>query len=144
MRSTTILSVRKDGIMAIGGDGQVTFGDGIMKNNAKKIRLLHNNTVITGFAGATADRILRRLDAMMCVADKTVSFIISGSGDIIEPENNIMAIGSGSNYAKAAALALMKHSHLNAEEIVRQSLLIAADICIYTNHNLTIQTLKGE
>ncbi len=177
MRSTTILSVRKDGIMAIGGDGQVTFGDGIMKNNAKKIRFLHNNTVITGFAGATADaftlferfegklqeyqgnltrsalelakdwrqdRILRRLDAMMCVADKTVSFIISGSGDIIEPENNIMAIGSGSNYAKAAALALMKHSHLNAEEIVRQSLLIAADICIYTNHNLTIQTLKGE
>ncbi|MDA9832575.1 ATP-dependent protease subunit HslV [Gammaproteobacteria bacterium] len=177
MRSTTILSVRKDGVIAMGGDGQVTFGDGIMKNNAKKIRLLHHDTVITGFAGATADaftlferfegklqeyqgnltrsalelakdwrqdRILRQLDAMMCVADKSVSFMISGSGDIIEPEHHIMAIGSGSNYARSAALALINHSQLSAEDIVRQSLTIAADICIYTNHNLTIQTLQEE
>ena len=177
MHSTTILSVRKNGIVAIGGDGQVTNGDSILKNNATKVRFLYNQQVITGFAGATADaftlferfegklqeyqgnlvrsaielakdwrqdRALRRLEAMMCVADKKNSLIISGSGDVIEPEDEIMAIGSGSGYAKSAATALLNHSQMSAVEIVQNSLKIAADICIYTNHHHTIHTLPRD
>ena len=177
MKSTTILSVRKDGIVAVGGDGQVTNGHAILKNNATKVRRLHHGKVIVGFAGATADaftlferfenklqeyqgnltrsaielakdwrqdRALRRLEAMMCVADKTTSLIISGSGDVIEPENEIMSVGSGSGYAQAAASALFDHSSLSAVDIVKKSLEIAANICIYTNQHHTIETLSEE
>ena len=177
MKSTTILSVRKDGIVAVGGDGQVTNGHAILKNNATKVRRLHHGKVIVGFAGATADaftlferfenklqeyqgnltrsaielakdwrqdRALRRLEAMMCVADKTTSLIISGSGDVIEPENKIMSVGSGSGYAQAAASALFDHSSLSAVDIVKKSLEIAANICIYTNQHHTIETLSEE
>mgnify|MGYP001192240655 CR=1 FL=1 len=177
MKSTTILSVRKDGIVAVGGDGQVTNGHAILKNNATKVRRLHHGKVIVGFAGATADaftlferfenklqeyqgnltrsaielakdwrqdRALRRLEAMMCVADKTTSLIISGSGDVIEPENEIMSVGSGSGYAQAAASALFDHSSLSAVDIVKKSLEIAANICIYTNQHHTIETLSED
>ena len=173
-RGTTILSVRRGENVVIGGDGQVSLGDTMMKGNARKVRRLFNEQILAGFAGGTADaftlferfeaklekhqgnlmrsaielakdwrtdRMLRRLEAMMCVADKTASLIISGNGDVIEPENNIMAIGSGSNYAKSAALALMENTDLSAREIVEKGLAIAADICIYTNNNLTIEEL---
>ncbi len=172
-RGTTILSVRRDGTVAIGGDGQVTLGDTIMKGNACKVRRLYGDKVLAGFAGGTADaftlferfeakleqygnltraaielakdwrtdRILRRLEALLCVADKDKSLTISGNGDVIEPENNLMAIGSGGAYARAAARALMENSELDARTIVQKSLEIAADVCIYTNRNLVIETL---
>ena len=170
---TTILSVRRGGKVVIVGDGQVSMGNTVMKPNARKVRRLHDGSVIGGFAGATADaftlferleakldqypgqltracvelakdwrtdRYLRRLEAMMIVADKDVSLVLTGTGDVLEPEDGIIAIGSGGNYALAAARALSDSSH-DAEAIVRRSLEIAADICVYTNRNLTIETL---
>jgi ATP-dependent HslUV protease subunit HslV len=172
---TTILTVRKNGIVAIGGDGQVSVGQTIMKANAKKVRRLGKSDVIGGFAGATADaftlferleskleqypgqllrasvelakdwrtdRYLRRLEAMMIVADKQVSLVLTGNGDVLEPESSIAGIGSGGNYALAAARALAD-SPLSAEEIVRKSLDIAADICVYTNRSITVETLDA-
>ncbi len=171
---TTILTVRKDGVVAIGGDGQVSIGQTIVKGNAKKVRPLGKGDVIGGFAGATADaftlferleskleqypgqltraavelakdwrtdRYLRRLEAMMIVADRQVSLVLTGTGDVLEPESGVMGIGSGGNYALAAARALLD-GPLDAEAIVRRSLDIAADICVYTNRNVTIETLK--
>jgi ATP-dependent HslUV protease subunit HslV len=174
-RGTTILSVRRDGMVAIGGDGQVTLGDTIMKGNARKVRRLYDGKVLAGFAGGTADaftlferfeakleqygnltraaielakdwrtdRILRRLEALLCVADKDKSLTISGNGDVIEPENDLMAIGSGGAYARAAARAMMENTELDARTIVQKSLEIAADVCIYTNRNLVIETLDS-
>ena len=172
---TTILTVRKGGQVVIGGDGQVTIGQTIVKSNAKKVRRLGKGDVIGGFAGATADaftlferleakleqypgqltraavelakdwrtdRFLRRLEAMMIVADSQVSLVLTGTGDVLEPENNIMGIGSGGNYALAAARALID-TERSAEEIVRRSLDIAAEICVYTNRNVTIESLKA-
>ena len=172
---TTILSVRRDNKVVIGGDGQVSFGDTVMKGNARKVRRLHDNSVIAGFAGGTADaftlfeyfegklqkhsgnllraavelakdwrtdRTLRRLEALLAVADRESSLIISGNGDVIEPEQGVMAIGSGGNYALSAARALLGSSELDARSIVEKSLGIAADICIYTNHNLLIEELE--
>ena len=174
-RGTTILSVRKGSYVVLGGDGQVSVGDTIMKGNARKVRRLYNDHVIAGFAGGTADaftlferfegklekhqgnlmrsavelakdwrtdRMLRRLEAMLCVADKSSSFIISGNGDVIEPEDSLMAIGSGGAYARAAARALLENTELDARQIVKKALGIAADICIYTNHSLTIEEIK--
>lgn len=173
-RGTTILSVRRDEHVVIGGDGQVSLGDTVMKGNARKVRRLFNEQIIAGFAGGTADaftlferfeaklqkhqgnlmrsavelakdwrtdRMLRRLEAMLCVADKTASLIISGNGDVIEPEDNIMAIGSGGQYAKAAASALLQNTEMGAREIVEKGLGIASEICIYTNSNLIIEEL---
>jgi len=173
-RGTTILSVRRGNSVVIGGDGQVTLGDAVMKGNARKVRRLYKNTVIAGFAGGTADaftlfelfegklekhggqlvraavelakdwrgdRVLRKLEALLCVADKEASLIISGNGDVIEPENDLMAIGSGGSYAKAAARALQENTEMPARDIVERGLEIAADICIYTNHNRTIEQL---
>ena len=173
-RGTTILSVRRDGKVVIGGDGQVSLGNTIMKGNARKVRRLYDNRVIAGFAGGTADaftlferfegklqehggnltraavelakdwrtdRMLRRLEALLAVADDTASLIISGNGDVIEPEESLIAIGSGGPYAQAAARALMENTDLSAREIVEKGLRIAGDICIYTNQNLTIEEL---
>jgi ATP-dependent HslUV protease, peptidase subunit HslV len=173
--ATTILTVRKDGVVAIGGDGQVSVGQTIVKANAKKVRRLAHGEVIGGFAGATADaftlferleakleqytgqltraavelakdwrtdRYLRRLEAMMLVADREVSLLLTGTGDVLEPEGGVMGIGSGGNYALAAARALWE-SELDAESIVRKAMAIAAEICVYTNHNITIETLKS-
>ncbi len=174
-RGTTILSVRRGGVVAVGGDGQVTLGDTVMKGNARKVRLLYEGRVLAGFAGGTADaftlferfegkleqygnltraaielakdwrtdRILRRLEALLCVADKEKSLIISGNGDVIEPENDLMAIGSGGAYARSAARALLENTELDARTIVEKSLQIAADVCIYTNPNLVIETLAS-
>ena len=172
---TTILSVRKDKEVVVGGDGQVTLGNTVMKGNAKKVRRLYNNKILAGFAGATADaftlfekfetklekhsglltrsavelakdwrtdKILRNLEALLVVADKDTSLTISGNGDVIEPEDNIIAIGSGGPYAQAAAKALVENTNLNAQEIVKKALGIAANICIYTNTNLTIMSLN--
>jgi ATP-dependent HslUV protease subunit HslV len=172
---TTILTVRKNGTVVIGGDGQVSIGQTVIKANAKKVRRLGKGDVIGGFAGATADaftlferleakleqypgqltraavelakdwrtdRYLRRLEAMMIVADKDVSLVLTGTGDVLEPENGVMGIGSGGNYALAAARALLDSPH-DAEAIVRKSLDIAADICVYTNRNVTIESLKA-
>lgn len=174
-RGTTILSYRRAGQVVIGGDGQVSLGNTIMKGNARKVRRLYHNQVIAGFAGGTADaftlferfeaklekhqgnltrsalelakdwrtdRMMRRLEALLAVADADVSLIISGNGDVIEPENGLIAIGSGGPFAQAAATALMQNTDLSAQEIVEKGLNIAADICIYTNHNLTIETLE--
>lgn len=174
MHGTTILSVRRNSQVVIGGDGQVSMGETIMKGNARKVRRLHNDKVIAGFAGGTADaftlfelfeaklekhqgnlvraavelakdwrtdKILRRLEALLAVADHKSSLIITGSGDVIEPETEVMAIGSGGQYAKAAALALVNHTQLTAEEIVRKGLSIAADICVMTNHHHTFEIL---
>jgi ATP-dependent HslUV protease subunit HslV len=171
---TTILSLRKDGQVVIAGDGQVSFGQTVLKSNAKKLRRLGNGTVLAGFAGATADaltlferleakleqhpgqlsracvelakdwrtdRYLRRLEAMMAVADKTVSLIISGNGDVLEPEDAIIGIGSGGPFALAAARALIDQPGLDAEAIARKAMGIAAKICIYTNDNITIDIL---
>ena len=171
---TTILSVRRDNTVVIGGDGQVTLGNTVMKGNARKVRRLYNDKVLAGFAGATADaftlfekfegkleqysgnlmraavelakdwrtdKVLRNLEALLSVADKNNSLIISGNGDVIEPEDNVIAIGSGGAYAQAAARALLYNTDLSAREIVEKSLKIAADICIYTNNNLTIESL---
>jgi len=173
-RGTTIVSYRNDKQVVIGGDGQVTLGNTIMKSNARKIRRLYNNKVLAGFAGATADaftlfevfegklekhsghlvrsavemakewrtdRRLGRLEALLAVADKTTSLIISGNGDVIEPEKGLIAIGSGGPFAQAAAMAMMKNSEIPADQLVKDALTIAADICIYTNHNHTIETL---
>ncbi len=172
---TTILSVRRGDTVVIGGDGQVTLGNTIMKGNARKVRRLYNDQVLAGFAGATADaftlfekfegkleqysgnltraavemakdwrtdKILRNLEALLSVADKNVSLVISGNGDVIEPENSLVAIGSGGPFAQSAATALLENSDLSAREIVERSLKIAGDICIYTNHQLTIEELK--
>jgi ATP-dependent HslUV protease subunit HslV len=171
---TTILTVRKGGVVAIGGDGQVSIGQTIVKANAKKVRRLAKGDVIGGFAGATADaftlferleakleqypsqlmraavelakdwrtdRYLRRLEAMMIVADKDVSLVLTGTGDVLDPEAGVMGIGSGGNYALAAARALVG-TDMDAENIVRRSLDIAADICVYTNRNVTVEALK--
>jgi ATP-dependent HslUV protease, peptidase subunit HslV len=177
-RGTTILSVRRNGKVVIGGDGQVTMGKSIiMKGNARKVRRLYNDRVIAGFAGGTADaftlfelfegklekhsgnlmrsavelakdwrtdKILRRLEALLAVADHQSSLIITGLGDVIEPENSLMAIGSGGPYAQSAAAALIKNTKLSARQIVEKSLVIAADVCIYTNHNLTIEELESK
>ena len=174
-RGTTILSVRRGGIVAVGGDGQVTVGDTVMKGNARKVRRLYDGKVLAGFAGGTADaftlferfegkleqygnltraaielakdwrtdRMLRRLEALLCVADIGKSLIISGNGDVIEPENDLMAIGSGGAYARSAARALMENTELDARTIVERSLQIAADVCIYTNQNLLIESLES-
>ncbi|RZO16861.1 MAG: ATP-dependent protease subunit HslV [Candidatus Thioglobus sp.] len=175
MHGTTILSVRRGNRVVIGGDGQVTLGDTMMKGNARKVRRLHDDQVIAGFAGGTADaftlferfegklqkhqgnltraavelskdwrtdRMLRRLEALLAVADASASLILSGTGDVIEPEEGIMAIGSGGPYAKAAARALLQETDLDARTIVEKSLHIAADICIYTNRELTIEELE--
>jgi ATP-dependent HslUV protease subunit HslV len=172
---TTILSVRRYGAVVIGGDGQVSFGNTVLKGNARKVRRLYNNKVLAGFAGATADaftlferfeaklekhqgnlsrsavelakdwrtdRALRRLEAMLVVADNIASLIISGTGDVIEPESDLMAIGSGGPYARAAARALLEHTEMDARSIVETGLRIAAEICIYTNPNLTIEELR--
>ena len=172
---TTIVSYRRGGIVAIGGDGQVSLGNTVMKGNARKVRRLAEDRVIAGFAGGTADaftlfeyferkleqygnltraaiemakdwrtdRVLRRLEALLAVADRETSLIISGNGDVIEPEDNLMAIGSGGPYAQAAARALADNTDLPAEEIVQKALGIAADICIYTNRNTIIETLEA-
>lgn len=171
---TTIVSVRKDGKVVIGGDGQVTLGNTVMKSNARKVRRLSKGDIVAGFAGATADaftlfelfeaklekhggnlvraavelakdwrtdRRLGRLEALLAVANKDASLIISGNGDVIEPEQGLIAIGSGGPFAQAAAKALLEYSELTARDIVEKSLSIAADICIYTNHNITIEEL---
>ena len=172
---TTIVGVRRDNEVVVGGDGQVTLGNTIMKNNAKKVRRLYKDNVIAGFAGATADaftlfekfegklekysghltrsavelakdwrtdKILRNLEALLIVADKDVSLLISGNGDVIEPQDSIIAIGSGGSFAQAAAKALFDNTDLSGEEIVTKSLNIASDICIYTNSNLTIEKIN--
>ncbi|MBT7951219.1 MAG: ATP-dependent protease subunit HslV [Gammaproteobacteria bacterium] len=174
-RGTTILSVRRGKHIVIGGDGQVSLGDTVMKGNARKVRRLYKDRILAGFAGGTADaftlferfegklekhqgnlmrsavelakdwrtdRMLRRLEAMLCVADESASLIISGNGDVIEPEDQIMAIGSGGAYAKSAAKALLENTDIDARTIVEKSLTIAADICIYTNTALTIEEIK--
>ncbi len=174
-RGTTILSVRRGAAVALGGDGQVSMGNTIMKGNARKVRRLYNGQVLAGFAGGTADaftlferfegklekhsgnlaraavelakdwrtdRMLRRLEALLAVADKSTSLIISGNGDVIEPEHNLMAIGSGGSFAQAAARALLENTELSARQVVEKALGIAADICIYTNHNLVIEELE--
>jgi ATP-dependent HslUV protease subunit HslV len=173
-RGTTIVSVRRNNQVVIGGDGQVSLGNTIMKGNARKVRRLYNNQVIAGFAGGTADaftlferfegklqehngnltraavelakdwrtdRMLRRLEALLAVADHTTSLVITGNGDVIEPENNLIAIGSGGAFAQSAATALLENTELSAREIVEKALTIAGDICIYTNHNQTIEEL---
>jgi len=172
--ATTIISVRKDGKVAIGGDGQVTMGAAVVKHNARKVRKLYNDKVLAGFAGATADaftlierfegkleeyhgnltrssvelakdwrtnKMLRQLEALLIVADNEHTFIISGAGDVIEPEDGIAAIGSGGSYAQAAAVALIRHSGLDAMGVVKESLDIASRICIYTNSQIVTEEL---
>jgi ATP-dependent HslUV protease subunit HslV len=175
IRSTTVIAVRKDGKVAMAGDGQVTFGETVMKHNARKLRRLADGKVICGFAGATADvftlfdrfeekikeysgdltraavelaqewrldRNLRRLEAMLLVADKNKTLLVSGTGDVIEPANDALAIGSGGNYAYAAALAYLDGSTLSAKEIAERSLRIAGNICIYTNNQIVLEELE--
>ena len=174
MHGTTILSVRRGNSVVIGGDGQVSLGNTVMKGNARKVRRLYHEQVIAGFAGGTADaftlferfegkleqhrgnlaraavelakdwrtdRMLRRLEALLLVADKETSLIISGNGDVIDPENSLMAIGSGGPYAQAAARALLEHTELLPPDIVKKALTIAGDLCIYTNQSHTIESL---
>lgn len=174
-RGTTVVSVRKNGVVAIGADGQVSMGNTILKGNAKKIRRLFHNKIIAGFAGGTADaftlferfegvlerhqghlvrsavelakdwrtdRALRRLEALLAVADQDSSLIITGNGDVIEPEEGLIAIGSGGPYAQASARALMENTELDAKTIVKKSLEIASDICVFTNRNFTIEELS--
>lgn len=173
-RSTTILAVKRDGSVVLGGDGQVTMGNTVMKGNTKKIRKIFNDKIITGFAGSTADaftllelfekkineysgdikrsavelakewrtnKMLRNLEALLLVADKKNILLVSGNGDVIEPEEDAIAIGSGGNYAYASALALLRNTKLSAREIVERSLEIAGQICIYTNKNFTVEEL---
>ena len=175
LHGTTILSVRRGASVALGGDGQVTLGNVVVKGGARKIRRLYQDRILAGFAGGTADaftlferfeakldkhqgnlmrsavelakdwrtdRILRRLEAMLAVADKEHSLIITGMGDVLEPEHGIVAIGSGGPYAQAAARALLENTNLPAKDIVDKSLAIAADLCIYTNHQRSIETLE--
>ncbi len=176
IRGTTILSVRRGGRVVIGGDGQVSMGNIVMKGNARKVRRLYKGQVLAGFAGATADaftlferfegklekhsghlvraavelakdwrtdRMLRRLEALLVVADAEASLILTGTGDVVEPEDSLMAIGSGGSYAQAAARALLDNTELSAREIVEKGLNIAADVCVYTNHNLVIEELDS-
>jgi ATP-dependent HslUV protease subunit HslV len=176
LRGTTILLVRRGKQVVIGGDGQVSLGNTVMKGNARKVRRLFGNKVIAGFAGGTADaftlferfegklekhsgnlvraavemakdwrsdRVLRRLEAMLVVADKDNSLLISGNGDVIEPEHNVAAIGSGGPYAQAAARALMENTELDARTIAERALTVAADICVFTNHHLTFEELDA-
>lgn len=171
MRATTILAVRRDGRVALGGDGQVTVGDTVMKSNAQKVRVLKGGRVLAGFAGAAADaltlfekfeekldryplnlpraavelakewrsdRVLRRLDALLAVADRDHGFVVSGDGELIEPDDGVIAVGSGGAYALAAARALLQHTDLAPREIVRRGLEIAGQICIYSNTNITV------
>ncbi|MGI1679175.1 MAG: ATP-dependent protease subunit HslV [Cellvibrionaceae bacterium] len=173
-RGTTILSVRRGNKVVIGGDGQVSLGNTIMKGNARKVRRLYHNQVIAGFAGGTADaftlferfeakleahggqltraavelakdwrtdRALRRLEALLAVADKEASLIVTGNGDVIQPENDLISIGSGGPFAQSAATALLQNTDLDARDIVEKGLTIAGDICVYTNHNHTIEEL---
>ena len=172
---TTIVSARRDGKVALGGDGQVTLGNVVVKASARKVRRLYHDRILAGFAGGTADaftlferfeakldkhqgnllrsavelakdwrtdRVLRRLEAMLAVADRETSLIITGMGDVIEPELGLLAIGSGGPYAQAAARALLENTELDAENIVRKSLSIAAELCIYTNHQVVVETLE--
>ena len=174
LRGTTILCVRRDGAVAIGGDGQVTLGSTVLKQNARKIRRMFGDKIVAGFSGATADaftlfekfeskieshrgnitkaavelakdwrtdRVLRRLEALLIIADLEHTFIISGNGDVIEPEGGVAAIGSGGPYAQAAATALFENTGLPAREIVEKAMQIAASICIYTNRNVTVEEL---
>jgi ATP-dependent HslUV protease, peptidase subunit HslV len=174
-RGTTIVSVRRGNTVVVGGDGQVSMGQTIMKGNARKVRRLYKDNVLAGFAGGTADaftlferfekqlekysgnltraavelakdwrtdRALRRLEALLIVADAQTSLMITGNGDVIEPEDNLLAIGSGGSYAQAAARALLDNTDLDARSIVEKALSIAADICVYTNHNRTIEVLE--
>jgi len=176
LHATTILSVRRPGHVVVGGDGQVSMGNTILKGNARKVRRLFHDRVIAGFAGGTADaftlferfegkldkhqgnlvraavelakdwrtdRMLRRLEALLIVADRESSLIISGNGDVIEPEDSIMAIGSGGPYAQAAARALVANTDLDAADIVRKGLSIAADICVFTNSNIVIEEIRS-
>ncbi len=171
---TTIVSVRRNGKVAIGGDGQVSLGNTVMKGNTKKVRRLYNNKVLAGFAGSTADaftlferfeskleqhqghltkaavelakdwrsdRALRKLEALLAVADETASLIITGNGDVVQPEHDLIAIGSGGNFAQSAATALLENTDLSAKEIVEKSLTIAGNICVFTNHEQTIDEL---
>jgi len=175
IHGTTILCVRRGPDVVLGGDGQVTLGNTVLKANARKVRRLYKDQVLAGFAGGTADaftlferfeaklekhqghltraavelakdwrtdRILRRLEALLAIADRTTSLILTGQGDVVEPENGLIAIGSGGPYAQAAARALLDHTELPARAIVEQALNIAADICIYTNRNVSIEALK--
>jgi len=175
-RGTTIISVRRGNKVVLGGDGQVTLGNIVMKGNAKKVRRLYNEKVIAGFAGGTADaftlferfeaklekhgghlvraavelakdwrtdKMLRRLEALLAVANATNSLLITGNGDVVQPERDLIAIGSGGAYAQSAARALLDNTQLSAREVVEKSLNIAADICIYTNHNLTIEEMDS-
>ena len=177
VRATTVLAVRKDGRVAMGGDGQVTMGDTVVKRSARKVRALKDGKILAGFAGAVADaftlfekleeklerypgnlaravvelakdwrmdRFLRRLDALLAVADETHLFLVSGNGDVIEPDDDVVAIGSGGSYALAAARALCGDSHLDAKGIVRRSLEIAGDICIYSNQDIVVLELGGD
>jgi len=172
---TTIVSVRRGAVVALGGDGQVTLGNIVVKSSARKVRKLHRDQVLAGFAGATADaftlferfeaklekhqghlqraaieltkdwrtdRVLRRLEAMLAVADRECSLIITGNGDVLEPEYGIVSIGSGGAYAQAAARALLDHTAMTPAQIVKRSLEIAGDLCIYTNHHHTVETLE--
>jgi ATP-dependent HslUV protease subunit HslV len=174
-RGTTIVSARRDGKVSLGGDGQVTLGNVVVKASARKVRRLYHDRILAGFAGGTADaftlferfeakldkhqgnllrsavelakdwrtdRVLRRLEAMLAVADRETSLIITGMGDVIEPELGLVAIGSGGPYAQAAARALLDNTQLDAESIVRKSLAIAAELCIYTNQQIVVETLE--
>ncbi|CAA0079576.1 ATP-dependent protease subunit HslV [BD1-7 clade bacterium] len=176
-RGTTILSVRRAGKVVVGGDGQVSMGNTVMKGNARKVRTLYNERVLAGFAGGTADaftlfelfesqlekyqghltraavelakmwrteRALRQLEALLIVADKETTLVITGNGDVIEPEDNMIAIGSGGSFAQSAARALMDNTELGARDIVEKSLEIAGDVCVYTNHSRTIKELDSE
>ncbi len=176
MHGTTILAVRRNGVVCVGGDGQVSLGQTVMKGDAKKVRRIGNGGVVAGFAGATADafallerleaklerhpnqlaracvelakdwrtdRALRRLEAMMIVADKETTLTLSGVGDVLEPEDGLVAIGSGGEYARAAARALFNETDLSAEDIVRKAMGIAASICVYTNDNLTLEKIES-
>ena len=176
IRSTTVLLVRKDGRVALAGDGQVTLGETIMKSNAKKVRRLYNDRIIAGFAGATADafslltrfeskleqyhgnleraaielskewrtdKVLRHLEALLVVADNKSSFLLSGNGDVIAPDDGVLAIGSGGSYALAAARALIKHTNLSAREVAVEALNIAGEICIYSNQNIAVEEIES-
>ncbi|MEM6329618.1 MAG: ATP-dependent protease subunit HslV [Planctomycetota bacterium] len=176
LRSTTILTVRKDGVVAMGGDGQVSLGETVMKADARKVRPLADGRVLTGFAGSAADafallerfdaklkdhpanmpraatelakewrmdRALRRLEALIAVADAEHTLLVSGTGDVIQPTDGILGIGSGGNYAIAAARALVAHASMSAEEVVHEALRIAGDICVYSNHSIVVETIHG-
>ncbi len=147
LHGTTILAVRRPGQVAVGGDGQVTLGDTVLKGNARKVRRLYHGRVLAGFAGATADaftlfeRFEGQLEKHLVIADTESVLTLSGTGDVIEPEDDLMAVGSGGPYAQAAGRALMEGTELPAQEVTRRALEIAGDICVYTNRNITVETL---